>query len=171
MLRPLHSQVSRSKLDLMLVQASLHRLRTRILCGMIWEVESTIDDLRQDHQEFEKAGKLCTICRRYKPPPTKKCHPCRNTEFFPLYCDAGSRVCDFLTLLSSADVWPFSRQIEDSPVAFLRKLEGVKSRLDHDCHGSHRCPLSQAAKTLKEKVGRFMTQSQGLDLRAFQRDV
>ena len=77
----------------------------------------------------------------------------------------------FLELLSSADVWPVSRQLEGSPVAFHRKLESIPSRLDHDCNGYNRCPLSQAAKTLKDKVGRFMTQSEGLDLRAFQRNI
>lgn len=138
---------------------------------MMWEVESTIDELRDDEQEFEKGGKLCSVCRRYKPPPTKKCHPCRNTEFLPLYCDAGSRVCDFLEVLSSANVWPLSRQMEGSPVAFDTKLASVKSRLDHYCDGYDRCPLSQAAKTLKGKGERFMAHSEGLDLRVFQRDI
>ena len=138
---------------------------------MMGEVEEAIDELRRDQQEFETGGKLCTVCRRYKPPPTKKCHNCRNDEFLPLYCDAGSRVCEFLEVLSSANVWPLSRQMEDSAVGFQSKLESIKSRLNHNCDGYNRCPLSQTAKTLKDKVGRFITQSEGLDLREFQRNI
>ena len=135
------------------------------------EVEEVIDELRRDEQNFETGGKLCTICRRYKPPPTKKCHSCRNDEFLPIYCDAESRVCEFLEALSSAKVWPLSRQMDDSAVAFQRKLEPLPSRLDHDCNGYNRCPLPQVAKALKDKVGGFMAQSEGLDLRAFQRNI
>lgn len=61
--------------------------------------------------------------------------------------------------------------MEDSAVAFQRRLESMQPRLDHRCDGYNRCPLSQAAKTLKDKVGSVMTQSEGLDLRAFQRNV
>jgi len=135
------------------------------------EVEEAINELRHDQQEFETGGKLCTVCKRYKPPPTKKCHNCRNDEFLPLYCDVGSRVCEFLEVLSSANVWPLSQQMEDSAAAFQSRLESIQSRLDHRCNGYNRCPLSQAAKRLKHKVGSVMTQSAGLDLRAFQRNV
>ena len=138
---------------------------------MMGEVEGAIDELRHDQQEFETGGKLCTVCKRYKPPPTKRCHNCRNDEFLPLYCDAGSRVCEFLGVLNSANVWPLSRQMEDSAVAFQSKLESIQPRLDHRCHGYNRCPLSQAAKTLKDKVGSVMNQSEGLDLRAFQSNI
>ena len=138
---------------------------------MIREVEEAIDELRYDQQEFETEGKKCTVCKRYKPPPTKRCHNCRNDEFLPLYCDAGSRVGEFLGVLSSANVWPLSRQMEDSAVAFQSRLKPMQSRLDHRCNGSNQCPLSQAAKTLKDKVGSVMTQFEGLDLRAFQRNI
>jgi len=150
---------------------ALHRLRTRVVCDMMGEAEEAIDGLRHDQQEFETGGKLCTACKRYKPPPTKKCHNCRNDEFLPLYCDAGSRVCEFLGVLSSANVWPLSRQMEDSAVAFQSKLESIQSRLHHNYNGYNRCPLSQAAKTLKDKVGRVLTQSEGLDLRVLQRNI
>ena len=135
---------------------------------MMGEVEKAIDELRREQQEFETGGKLCIICRRYKPPPTKKCHNCRNDKFLPLYCDAGSRVCEFLEVLSSVNMWPLSRQMEDSAVAFQGKAESIPSRLNHTCDGYNRCPLSQAAETLKDKVGRFATRSEGLDLRVLQ---
>lgn len=70
---------------------------------MTGEVEEAINELRYDQQGFETGGKLCTSCKRYKPPPTKKCHSCRKDEFVPLYCNAASRVCDFLGVLSSAN--------------------------------------------------------------------
>ena len=139
-----------------------------MLCGMMGEIEGAIDELRRDEQNFETGGKLCTICRLYKPPPTKECHSCRNDKFLPIYCDAGSRVCEFLEVLSSANVWPLSRRMEDSAVALQDRLESIPSRLNHDCEGYNRCPLPQAVKKVKDKVGRFMTQSEGLDLRAFQ---
>lgn len=105
---------------------------------MMREVEEAINELRYDQQEFEMDGKLCTICKRYKPPPTKRCHNCRNHEFLPLYCDTGSRVSKFLEVLSSANVWPVSRQIEESDVAFQSRLKPIQSHLDHRCNGSNR---------------------------------
>ena len=138
---------------------------------MMGEVEEAINELRRDVQEFETGGKLCTVCRCYKPPPTKKCHKCRNDEFLPINCDAGSRVCEFLEALSAAKVWPISRQMEDSALAFQDKMKSIKSRLDHTCNGYNRCPLVQAAKALRDKGGGFITQSEGLNLRAFQRDT
>ena len=138
---------------------------------MMEKVEEAIDELRHDEQNFETGGKLCTICRRYKPPPTKKCHNCRNNEFLPLYCDAGSRVRDLLEALSLAKVRPLSRQMEDSAVALQSRLESIPSRVNHDCNGYNRCPLPEAVTKVKDKVGRFMTQVEGLDLRAFQRNI
>ena len=131
-------------------------------------VEQTIDELRRDKQRFETRGKLCTVCRRYKPPATKKCHKCQNNEFLPLHCDAGSRVCEFLGLLESAEVWPLSGQMEDSAITFQMKLGSFQSGLNHNCDGFDRCPLSQAADKLKDKVSRSMTESEGFDLRAYQ---
>ena len=135
------------------------------------QVEEAINELCNDEQEFETGGKLCTVCKRYKPPPTKKCHTCRNDEFIPIYCDTGSRICNFLEVLSAANVWPLSRQVEGSAVALQSKLESVRSRLNHVCHGYNRCPLSQAVKTLKDRAGTFVTRVEGLDLRAFQGGV
>ena len=136
---------------------------------MMWEVEQTINELCRDKERFETGGKLCTVCRRYKPPPTKKCHKCQNNEFFPVYCDAGSRVCEFLVLLVSANVWPLSGQMEDSAIAFQIRSKSVKSKLKHKCDGFDRCPLSQAANTLEDKVRTSMTESEGFDLGAYQK--
>ena len=136
---------------------------------MMGKVEEAIDELRDDEHQFEMGGKLCVNCRGYKPPPTKKCHTCRTDEFIPLYCDSKSRVCEFLGALTSANVWPLSRQMEGSAVAFLGKVESVTSRFYHTCNGGNRCPLSPTASTLGDKLGKVKIRSKGLDLQAFQR--
>ena len=135
------------------------------------KVEQAFDELRSNQNQFETGGKLCTTCMCYKPPPTKKCHGCRNNQFIPIYCNAGSRVYNFFEMLSSANVWPLSRQMESSAVGFQSKLASFQSHLDHDCKGRDRCPLAHVAKKLEDVVGGVMKETKGLDLRAFQKST
>ena len=153
-----------------MAKVALQRLRTQILCEMMGKVEEAIDQLRLGQREFETNSKLCAGCKRHKPTPTKRCNTCLHDQFLPICCDARSRVYDFLEWLSTVHVRPLSQHMEDSAKNFQAKVGFVQMRIKHDCRGGDQCPLLHATKMLKNKVDRVMTQSKGLDLRAFQKD-
>ena len=153
----------------MLGLGTLHLLRTRVLCDMMGEVEKAFEDLCHDPQEYGTSSKLCIKCRRHIPLPTKKCYTCRTNNFLPQYCNAGTRLHEFLRALTTAKMWPLSWQMEGSAVRFLAKVVSIRSCFWHTCDGGGLCPLEAMIRTLEGRVDKVKSRLEGLDLQAFQR--
>jgi hypothetical protein len=75
-----------------------------------------------------------------------------------------------LEILSSANIWPISRRMEESAVAFRSSTKFSRSRLHHTCNKWRQCPLIQAALTLESKVGGVMSRTAGVDLGSLKAD-
>lgn len=123
-----------------------------VLNSMTAELEASIDELRGDPRRFEIDRKACVGCGTPKPLETKKCRKCSSETFQPLYCDAGSRVCDFIGALETAGTWPLSGHARQSASGLLSRLKLSLVHASHRCDGQVICPLISRSKLL---VGRL----------------
>lgn len=126
---------------------------------MIADVERTMNDLRKDSRRFDIQQKACIICGNLKPLPTKKCHKCSSIDFHALYCDAGSRVCDFIDGLESAGAWPLSRRRKDSAANFLSGMKSALPQAHHNCLERLGCPLIKQSKSLERRLESTMKEA------------
>lgn len=126
---------------------------------MISDVERTMNDLRKDSRRFNIQQKACINCGKLKPLPTKKCHKCDEIEFYALYCDPGSRICDFIDSLESAGAWPLSRRRKDSAAKFLSRMKSALSQVHHNCLEGMECPLIKQSESLERRLESTMKEA------------
>ena len=145
---------------------ALHSARVTLLDCMISEVETAMNDLRKDSRRFDMLQKESTEYGNLKPLPTKKCHRCSKTDFYTLYCDAGSRLCDFIDSLESAGAWPLSRQRKNSAAKFLSIMKSALPQAHHSCLERVACPLLKRSELLERRLESTLKQSSNVDFKS-----
>ena len=133
-------------------------------------VEYALDTLRVDTDgRYRTPKQICPICQKPKPPAAKRCQKCSYDDLDPVYCDADSRIREFLHGLGSRGIWPLSRNIESSASELMKKVDALVlwAHCDHDCTANDTCPLVAAVCDMRNRAKASMAVCHGLELRDY----
>lgn len=139
--------------------------RAKILASIITTIEKTILDLKKaGYESFQKPNTRCRACDSLISPDSETCYECARIELTLPTCDAGSRVCEFLTALESVKLFPLFQQAKGSPIDFMARLKKSVFHMKHGCDGYKLCPLIEAVKSLENKTEKVVDKYPGLSL-------
>lgn len=159
LMRPLHHADTTTDALALKIQYALRSLRD--------DIEGGEPSLRRC-QDFYTTRKItCPYCARIHSEGTKYCHNCKNDDLFVALCTKQSRVAEYFSYLSFADVWPTVQNFQEVSITELVSridLAKEKTETTHWCKAKGRCPLKIEMKNLVASAQKVLSGVEGVEV-------
>lgn len=134
--------------------------------SIINEIETTILNVSQRGIAYKNGTELCLGCEYCERLTKEERDQLWDREHWTVrYCDRGSRVIEFLEILTREEIWPLSQHYEEDVETLMDRLKALPEATynRHCCDEREDCPLIRVPQDLRTRVEEIVERAEGLD--------